>query len=129
MDTKSYPLILSREIEKLLRTFRSLLNQHSHIIESHDSKHLVSLRDKDKPDFYFRVYGPGQNKEGLPIFHLQYVPENEIDFLSANRNISLEKIIGHFHNWISIIENFNAINYTEDDNNMQFYEKEFYSEF
>jgi hypothetical protein len=131
MDKKNYPLVLSKEIEKLLRTFRNLALKNSNIISKseNDSEDLIYFSDIDKPEFFFKIFEPSQTALFAPVFNFEYMPQNESNFLNTRIRDKHESIVKHFENWIGYLKAYNKIDFTEDQKLTSFYENEYYVEF
>jgi hypothetical protein len=129
MKKKTYPLVVSKEIENLLTTFRKIIRENSEIIEIKETNDLIYIVDKEKPEFRFRVYNPSQNRDLSPVFSHQFLPENEVNFESVVRNDKLDKIVSRFNQWISYLKDYNEICFTEEEKLMKFYEDEYFHEF
>ena len=131
MDPKNYPLSQSKDIERIKREFRRLLLREADLIEEYSdkNKHMLHLIEKKNPKFYFKVFNPNQSKDYISYFQLQYVPEHEHTFEYSTFNLQIDQIIEHFNKWISLLRQFNSINYTQDDIFLKAYENEFYEAF
>ncbi|HJS01410.1 MAG TPA: hypothetical protein VJ780_10790 [Flavobacterium sp.] len=128
IDKKKHPLSLSKDIETILKNFRYYLSEYSSIIEKKENDDLFYLFDKENPSFYFRIYRPNQASDFSSRFFLDYLPHNEKTFDEYSNNLPLTQVKSSFLNWIKLLEQFNSIDY-ENDNFVKIYEEEYYAEF
>lgn len=128
IDKKKHPLSLSKDIETILKKFRYHLSAYASIIERKENDDLVYLYDKENPSFYFKIYNPNQADDFTSRFFIDYLPHNEKNFKKLTGNSNLKQIETNFLNWINLLNQFNSIDF-ENDNFIKVYEEEYYAEF
>ncbi len=131
MNKKEYPLIQLQSIELMLKKLRELVSIHSDIVELVGSKNLIRIKDMDlKSNFFFRVYDSKLETTQKVNFNFEYLPKNSVLSQDAENKIDdLDGVVRSFNKWVSLIQNYNKINLTQEDEYINFYEKELYDEF
>jgi hypothetical protein len=130
MNKRDFPLSLAKDIEQLLKDFRSFEFQNSGLIKTvNKDPYFIYFEDKLDGRFYFRISTPNQTSDFRSFFGFQYFPQNANSFQTSSFNNDSETLKDHFNIWLTLIKDYNSLSFTEEDHITKQYENEFYTDF
>jgi hypothetical protein len=129
MDKRNYPLNQAKEIQFVLKEFRTLSSLFSDRVKLIENDDVVYLVDLEHESFFFRVFKPNLSSNYTPFFHFEYMPQNTMNFDKQLINSTSNDVLEHVNNWIRILNEYHEISFSEDDYFVKKYEDEFYAEF
>lgn len=128
INSKKYPLHISKEIEQVLTELKQITeNDHAIIQLIRKPSYLLSIVDKDSSSgFYFDIQHASINKKKQVVFTTQFLPGNGYSTVASELEVSGEALVQKLHWWIGIIADYNTINYNLEqwENNFTIQEHE-----
>lgn len=130
LNPADYPIVQSKDIAQVYAWFRKALFIENDLIEESDmEKHMIHFIRISNPRFYFKVFKPHLEGNNQSYYYLNYNPENFNPSPNTSFNATLDQLKHHFQVWISLLREYNAISFTEDDVLLANYEQEYKSYF
>ncbi|WP_343589432.1 hypothetical protein [Flavobacterium sp.] len=129
-NPKDYILIVAKDIQELLYTLRNFESNYSDIVKALETSHLFYFHDTSHNDFYFYIGIPDKKSKGAPTLFPTYFNPDKRDSKSAfSGEANKDQIAEHFNKWISIIQDYNSVNFNQEEDFLKIYEEEIFSEF
>lgn len=129
-NPKDYIYIVAKDIQEILYTLRELQSDYSDILKVLETDHLFYFHDINHTDFYFYISAPDKKSKGGPTLFSTYFNPDRRDSKSvfageANKN----QIPEYFKRWIGIIQDYNSVNFNQEEDFLKIYEEEIFSNF
>lgn len=130
-NPKDFIYIVAKDIQEILYSLRNFQADYSDIIELIDvNDRLFYFKDKDHPGFYFSIGIPDKKSKGDPtLFPINFTPTNLTSPGVLSGEVSRDKIIDYFYIWIKIIQDYNSVNFNQEEDFLKIYEEEIFSDF
>lgn len=130
LNAKKYTLNVAKDIEKAIKIMRKLVSENSNVIESIETDQIFYVHDLSHKNFAFYIGDPERDEEARQTeFAVTYTPENEDSLSHIRRSAWTDDIETLFNEWINLVNEFNNINFTEEETFTRFYENEIFEIF
>lgn len=129
-NPKDFTYTVAKDIQETLYSLRNFQNDYSDIITVIENDRLFYFQDINHSSFYFSIGIPDNKSKGNPTFYpVNFIPSNHTSSGVLSGMISRDKIIDYFNIWINIIQDFNSINFNQEQDFLKIYENEIFSDF
>lgn len=124
INSKKYPLHVSKEIEQVLAELKQLTQSGDlDFLLVRNTMHLLSITDKDSSSgFYFNILHAGINKQKQVVFTVNCLPGNGYSTVAAAMELSSEALVQKLNWWTGIITDYNNINHNLEKWDLNFIE-------
>ncbi|WP_343705303.1 hypothetical protein [Flavobacterium sp.] len=131
LNPKNYTYNVAKEIQEFLYTLRNLQSEYCDIIKVVEvNDQLFYFHDLTHPDFYFLIGIPDKKSQEFPtLFPVRFNPVKYDSREVFSKNANKSEIEFYFSIWIKMIEDYNSVNFNQEEDFAQLYEEEIFSEF
>ncbi len=131
LNPKDYIYTVAKDIQEIIYSLKNFQSNYSDTIQSIETKdRLFYFHDINHKDFHFLIGIPDKKSKGTPTnFPIQYTPVSHESKGVVTGEADKEKIFKYLLNWISIIEDYNSVNFNQEEDFLKIYEEEIFSEF
>lgn len=112
INSKKYPLHVSKEIEQVLTELKQITQtDHAFIQLKSNEQLLLSIVDKDSSSgFYFNILHANINRKKQVVFAVQFLPGNSYSTVATAMELSGEALVQKLNWWMDCIADYNLIN-------------------
>lgn len=129
MMKKKFPLTVLADWKHIINEVNESVNTNSNIVKLSE-RESASLKVEDlESHFYFMVSNPQQANDGTSVFSTSYAPHNRQKINSIKYELKTDEVISHFNHWLGMIEEYENITLTEEEEITKQYINEFFDEF
>lgn len=131
-NKKSYPLIVAKAIQEVLRKIRDIKNTSSGVIEVENYDGVIKVIDNQNygsPVYYFAILNPNIDSNNKPHFNVEVVPGSLSSLLPYKGNLPIEGVFTKLEWWLGVLKEYDNISFSQSDELFRIYEEEFYEAF
>ncbi len=141
MKPRDLSLVAAKEYGIILRAINKTLLENSHLTKVEGSEHVSEIRIPEffiklkdtKSNFSFSINDVNVHKNYLnePTNHfIVYLkPSSVIQYNGIEMQLVIEEVLSKLKHWVEIVNAYDEITWTEEDNITKAYEEEFYAEY
>lgn len=112
INSKKYPLHVSKETEQVLTELKQITQtDHAFIQLKSNEQLLLRIIDKDSSSgFYFNILHANINRKKQVVFAVQFLPGNSYSTVATAMELSGEALVQKLNWWMDSIADYNLIN-------------------
>jgi len=131
LNPKDYIYTVAKDIQEIIYSLKNFQSNYSDTIQSIETKdYLFYFHDKSHKDFNFLIGVPDKKSKGTPTnFPIQFTPVSRESKGVVTGEVDKDKIFKNLLSWISIIEDYNSVNFNQEEDFLKIYEEEIFSDF
>jgi len=131
LNPKDYTYNVAKEIQEFLYILRNLQSEYCDIIKVVEvNDQLFYFHDLTHPDFYFLIGIPDKKSKEFPtLFPVRFNPVKYDSWEAFSKSANKNEITFYFSIWIKMIEDYNSVNFNQEEDFLKFYEEEIFSDF